>query len=90
MTFCHFFDTQEAVLGDCNFGGANGHQIQKFHLGWKVDIQKFPKSPLLPHLDAEKCPKSGLKGMLHVENWRATHQDIFSSFHLPAQEFGQS
>ena len=33
MTFCHLFDTQEAVLGDGNFGGANGHQIQKFYLG---------------------------------------------------------
>jgi len=38
MTFCHFLDTQEVVLEDCNFGGANGHQIEKFHLGWKVDI----------------------------------------------------
>ena len=38
MTFCHIFDIQEAVLGDCNFGGANDHQIPKFHLGWKVDI----------------------------------------------------
>ena len=49
MTFCHLFDTQEAVLGDFNFGGENGHQIQKFHLGWKLDIQTFPTSPLLPH-----------------------------------------
>ena len=58
MTFCHIFDTQKAVLGDCNFGGENDHQIQKFHLGWKVDIQNFPTSPLLPHLDTWKCLKS--------------------------------
>jgi len=51
MTFCLIFDTQKAVLGDCNFGGANDHQIQKFHLGWKLDIHTFPTSPLLPHLD---------------------------------------
>ena len=62
MTFCLIFDTQKAVLGDCNFGGANDHQIQKFHLGWKVDIQTFPTSPLLPHLDTWKCLKSALKG----------------------------
>ena len=66
MTFCHFLDTHEAVLGDCNFGGANGHQIEKLHLGWRVDIQTFPTSPLVPHLDVGKCLKSGLKGALRV------------------------
>ena len=57
MTFCHFLDTQEVVLGDCNFGGANDYQIEKFHLGWRVDIQNFPESPLVPHLNAGKCLK---------------------------------
>ena len=61
MTFCHFFETQKAVLGDCNFGGANDHQIQKFQLGWKVDSQKFPTSLVLLSLDTWKCPKSGPK-----------------------------
>jgi len=82
MTFCHFFDTQEAVLGDCNFGGENGHQIHKFHLGWKVDIQTFPTSPILPHLDTGKCLKIWPKGALRVENQGATHQAIFTEFHL--------
>lgn len=87
MTFCHFLDTQGAVLGDCNFGGENDHQIEKFHLGWKVDIHKFPTILLLPHLDAGKFLKSGLKGALRVEIRRATHQDIFHILHLLAQEF---
>jgi len=82
MTFCHFLDTQEAVLGDCIFGGENWHQIEKFHLGWRVDIQTFPTSPLVPHLDARKFPKSGLKGALRVEKWRATHQGNLPVFHL--------
>ena len=82
MTFCHFLDTQEVVLGDCNFGGANGHQIEKLHLGWKVDIPTFPTSLLLPHLDAWKCLKSWLKSALRVENWGATHQGNLPDFHL--------
>ena len=82
MTFCHFLDTQEAVLGDCNFGVDNGHQIEKFHLGWKLDINTFPTSLLLPHLDAGKCLKSWLKGALCVENWGATHQGNLPDFHL--------
>ncbi|MCY6524785.1 hypothetical protein, partial [Actinobacillus pleuropneumoniae] len=74
--------TQGAVLGDCNFGAANDHQIEKYHLGWKVDIQTFPTSLLLPHLDAGKCLKSWLKGALRVENWGATHQGNLPDFHL--------
>ena len=62
MTFCHLFDTQEAVLGDCNFGGANDHQIQKFHLGWKVDRPIFPMSHLAPDLDQWNPLKSCCKG----------------------------
>ena len=29
---CYFLATQEAVLGELIFGGANGHQIKIFHL----------------------------------------------------------
>ena len=43
---CPYFDTQEAVLGDWRFGGANEHQIQKFYLGWKVDRQAFQQAHL--------------------------------------------
>jgi len=82
-------DTQEAVLGECTFGGANGHQIEKFHLGWKVDIQTFPTSPPELNLDAGKCPKSGLKGALRVGFWRATHKDIFQNFHLQLRKRSQ-
>ena len=35
--FFPFLDTQEAVLGELNFGRENEDQIQKFHLFWKVD-----------------------------------------------------
>ena len=62
MTFCHIFETQKAVWGDCNFGVENDHQIQKFQLGWKVDSENFPTSLLLPNLDTWKCPKISLKG----------------------------
>ena len=82
MTFCHFLDTQEAVLGDCIFGGANEPQIEQFHLGGKVDIYYFPTSPLVPHLDAGKCLKSGLKGALRVEKCRATRWENLPVLHL--------
>jgi len=77
-----FFDTQEVVLGDSNFGGENGHQIQKFHLGWKVDIQNFPTIPLFPHLDTWKFLKIFSKGALRIQNQGATHQAIFTEMHL--------
>jgi len=60
-------DTQEAVLGECTFGGANGHQIGKIHLGWEVDIQGFPTSQPELSLDVGKCFKISLKGALRVE-----------------------
>ena len=82
MTFCHLFDTQEAVLGDCNFGGANDHQIQKFHLGWKVDIQTFPTSPLLPHLDTWKYLKISSKVARPVQKEGATRWESLPIFHL--------
>ena len=82
MTFCHIFDTQKAVLGDCNFGGANDHQIQKFHLGWKVDIQTFPTSPLFPHLDTWKCLKISSKVARPVQEERATCWAVFTGIHL--------
>ena len=80
MTFRPFLDTQEEVLGECIFGGENGYEIKKFHLGWKVDIPKFPTSQPELNFDAMKCPKSGLKGVLGVEIWRTTHQGIFQFF----------
>ena len=86
MTFCHFLDTHEAVLGDYNFGGENGHQIAKFYLGWRVDIHSFPKIPLVPHFDSEKCLKSGLKGALCVEKWRATRWENWPVLHLQVRK----
>ena len=86
MTFCHIFDTQKAVLGDCNFGGENDNQIQKFQLGWKLDSQTFPTSLFLLHLDTWKCPKSGPKGARPVKKWRATHQANCSGFQPTAQQ----
>jgi len=37
LPLCPYFDTEDAVLGDCNLGQANDIQIENFHLGWKVD-----------------------------------------------------
>ena len=66
MTFCPFLDTREAVLGEFIFRGANGNQIEKFYLGWKVDIQGFPTSYHELNLDVGKCPKNRLKGALRI------------------------
>ena len=89
MTFCHFFETQKAVLGDCNFGGANDHQIQKFQLGWNVDSQTFPKILLLLHLDTWKCPKSGPKDKRPVRQRYETRWAVFTGNSSTAQEFAQ-
>ena len=86
MTFCHIFETQKAVLGDCNFGGANDHQIQKFQLGWKVDSQTFPTSLLLLNLATCKCLKDGSKGARPVRQGRATRQANFSKNALYSSE----
>jgi len=82
-------DTQVVALGECSFGGVNGHKIGKFHFGWKVDIQGFPTSQLELNFDAGKCPKNRWKGALRVGLRHATHQDFLHILHLPAQEFAQ-
>jgi len=46
------------VLGEWTFGGANGGQIEKFHLVWKVDRKIFPTSTPGAHLDTRKASKS--------------------------------
>jgi len=43
------------------FGGENGGQIEKFHLGWKVDRKIFPESTPGAHLDIRKASKTGYK-----------------------------
>jgi hypothetical protein len=74
LTFCHFFELQKAVLGELIFDRANELQIQKFQLGWKVDSQTFPTSPLLLNLATCKCPKHGSKGARPVRQGGATRQ----------------
>lgn len=86
MTFYHLFDTQEAVLGDCNFGGVNGHQIPKFNLGWKLDIPSFPTSLRSPHWDTWKCLKSYSKCARPLENQRTTSWEIFTEIVPTAQQ----
>jgi len=49
------------VLGEWTFGGVNGGQIEKFHLGWKVDRQAVPKTTPIAHLDIGTASKSGPK-----------------------------
>jgi len=51
MTFCPLFELQKVTLGEMVFEGSNQLQIQKFHLGWKVDRSSFPVSHLAPDLD---------------------------------------
>jgi len=56
----HLFATQEAVLAESIFGGANGLQIQKFKLFQKVDSTRFPTRYLALDLDFGKTSKIGL------------------------------
>ena len=86
MTFCHIFELQKAVLGDCNFGEANDHQIQKFQSGWKVYSKTFPTSLLLLNWDTGKCPKYGPKGARPVRQRRATRQENCSGFQPTTQQ----
>ena len=51
MTFCPLFELQKVTLGEMVFEGEKQLQIQKFHLGWKVDRQSFPMSYLARYLD---------------------------------------
>ena len=79
--FCHFLDTQEAVLGDLIFGGVNGKKIHKLHLGWKVDRQSFPTSYPALNLDSGKALKINLKVARHIEISGAAHWEFWPSFH---------
>ena len=63
----HFLATQEAILGDCNFGGENGLQIKKFKLFHNLDSQEFIMSYLVPNLDLGKPSKSSLEKALRTE-----------------------
>ena len=62
MTFCPLFELQKVTLGEMVFEGAKQLQIQKFHLGWKVDRPSFPMSHLAPDLDQWNPLKSFCKG----------------------------
>jgi len=59
--YCPYFDTQEVVFGELNFGGVNGGQIQKFHFGCKLDRHTFPESTFGTNFDIRKALKSGSK-----------------------------
>ena len=62
MTFCPLFELQKVTLGEMVFEGAKQLQIQKFHLGCKVDRPSFPMSHLAPDLDQWNPLKSSCKG----------------------------
>ena len=87
MAFLPLLHTQEEVLGDFIFGGENGNQIQKFHLGWKVDRKGFPTSYLALNFDFRKALKISLKLVLCIEISGAAHREIWPIFHLAAQNF---
>jgi len=48
-------------LGDLIFDRENEGQIEKFHLGWKVDRHKLTSRTLEANLDTGKASKSGSK-----------------------------
>ena len=52
------------VLGDLISDKENEVQIDKFHLGWKLDSKIFPTSYHMPNLDTEKASKSFLQNAL--------------------------
>ena len=62
MTFCPLFELQKVTLGEMVFEGAKQLQMQKFHLGWKVDRPSFPMSHLAPDVDQCNPLKSCSKG----------------------------
>ena len=55
---------QEVVLGDLIFDRVNELQIEKFHLGWKLDSNIFPTSYHTLNLDTGKASKSLLQNAL--------------------------
>ena len=62
MTFCPLFELQKVTLGEMVFEGEKQLQIQKFHLGWKVDRPSFPMSHLALDLDQWNPLKICCKG----------------------------
>ena len=67
MTFCPLFELQKVTLGELTFEGSNQLQIQKFHLGWKVDTQIFPMSHLALDVDNRNTLKKCCKGARPLE-----------------------
>jgi len=74
MTFCPLFELQKVTLGEMVLEGSNQLQIQKFHLGWKVDRPSFPMSHLAPDLDqwnplknSCECARPKLQGARPLE-----------------------
>ena len=87
MAFLPLFAHTGSVLGDWSFGGASGNQIQKFHLGWKLDRQGFPTSYHVLNLDFGKALKMSLKLVLRIEILGTVHREIWPIFHSVAQNF---
>ena len=85
--FCHFLYTQEPVLGDWTFGGSNGHQIKKFHLGWKVDRKVLPTSYHEINFDFGKFLQITSKVVLRIEILGAVHRGFWPIFHYTTQNF---
>jgi len=67
LTFCPLFELQKVTLGELTFEGSNQLQIQKFHLGWRVDRPSFPMSHIALDLDQWNPLKSCCKGARPLE-----------------------
>ena len=67
LTFCPLFELQKVTLGELTFEGSNQLQIQKFHLGWRVDRPSFPMSHLALDLDHWDPLKRCCKGARPLE-----------------------
>ena len=69
---------QEVVLGDLIFDMVNELQINKFHLGWKLNSNGFPKSYHTLNLDTGKAskilPQNALCSARRIEpqGWKTT------------------
>ena len=79
LPHCPYFDTQEAVFAELNFGGENGGQIGKSYLSWKLDRHTFPTSILGANFDTGKAFKSGSKQALRIENQARRIEEIWTS-----------
>ena len=56
------------MLREWTFEGANGGQIEKFHLDWKVDRYTFPTRTPGAHFDIGNTSKSGSKQVQCIDN----------------------